>query len=261
MFNYDLISSPIFLYLLLFFSGLTFGSFFNVVGLRVPVGKSIISPPSHCYNCQRRLNAIDLIPFFGYWIRRGRCKGCGIEISPLYPLGELLTGILFMILPLILGWSWELVIGYLFVSMLMIITISDLRYMIIPDRVLLPFVLIFLALRYFIGELSYLDYLIGGASGFLLFLLITVLSRGRMGGGDIKLMGVIGLVIGWKGVALTTLIGSILGTVVTLLLILVRITKRENPLPFGPYLAVGALLSYFYGSDIWEWYLGLMHLG
>src|SRR5690606_1306850 len=130
--------------------GLVFGSFYNVVGLRVPKNESIAYPPSHCTNCDRRLTALDLVPVFSYLFLRGKCRSCGASIHWVYPLMEAITAVLFTAVFLKFGFTPELIVGLLFVSMLVIITVSDIAYMLIPDKVLLPFAAVLLVLRFIV---------------------------------------------------------------------------------------------------------------
>ena len=139
-----------FLYAIVFFIfGSVFGSFFNVVGLRIPKGESIVQPPSHCTNCNRQLTALDLIPIVSWLFLRGKCGGCKTEISIIYPAIELAAGLLFAFTYVRLGFSYELIVGLLFISMLVIITVSDFAYMIIPDKILIFFGIFIVLARVF----------------------------------------------------------------------------------------------------------------
>ena len=122
-----------------FIFGLVFGSFYNVVGLRVPKKESIVSPPSHCTNCNRQLTALDLIPVFSYVFLGGKCRSCGVKISPIYMVTELVTGLLFAFAYWQIGWQPELAVALFFISLLVIINVSDIAYMLIPDKILLFF--------------------------------------------------------------------------------------------------------------------------
>ncbi|WP_153732677.1 prepilin peptidase [Sporosarcina obsidiansis] len=241
-----------------FLYGITFGSFFNVVGLRVPLKESIVTPPSHCTTCDRRLTLVDLVPVFSYVFLKGKCRGCGERISAIYPLMELLTGLLFVFSYLHFGWQWELLVALLFISMLIILTVSDLTYMLIPNKILLPFgVAIFIA-RVVSPLTPWWDSLLGAIVGFGLLLLIAIVSKGGMGGGDIKLFLVIGLVLGTLQTLLTLFLASLIGAIVGF--IFLRKTKqgRKTPVPFGPSIAVAALIAYFYGSQLVGWYTDLL---
>lgn len=240
--------------ILFFLYGIIFGSFFNVVGLRVPKKESIVSPPSHCTACNRKLRTFDLIPIFSYIALRGKCKGCGQKISPMYPLMEFLTGALFAFSYYHIGLTYELVIALLFVSLLVIITVSDIAYMIIPDKVLLPFAIAFLILRWIIPTSPWWDSLLGAAVGFVVLFLIAVLSKGGMGGGDIKLFFVIGLVLGTINTLLTLFLASLIGSVVGIYVLKKTGKGKKTPVAFGPSIALAAVLSYFFGADFVEWY-------
>jgi leader peptidase (prepilin peptidase) / N-methyltransferase len=244
------------LYILLV--GLLLGSFFNVVGLRIPKGESIVKPRSHCPSCKRKLTAWELIPVVSYVIQGGKCRGCGIKISPVYPLIELATAILFTISPLLVGWSKELVVSWTLISLLVIIVISDIHYMIIPDKVLLFFAVIFIMERIFIPLTPWWDSLVGAMIGFLLLLLIAFLSKGGMGGGDIKLFALLGFVLGWEMVVLTFFLSTLYGTVFGLIGVAIGKVRRGEPMPFGPYIALGTLTVYFFGQTIVDTYIELI---
>jgi leader peptidase (prepilin peptidase) / N-methyltransferase len=238
----------------IFIYSLFLGSFFNVVGLRVPVGESIVFPRSHCPRCKRQLTARELIPVVSYVLQGGKCRGCGGRISPLYPFIELSTAILFTISPLLVGWSKELIVCWTLISLLMIIFVSDVRYMIIPDRVLLAFAAIFLIERIFIPLSPWWDALVGAAVGFLLLFFIAVASKGGMGGGDIKLFALLGLVLGWKTVLLAFFFSTLYGTVIGLIGMALGKVRRREPMPFGPAIVLGSLTAYFFGQAIVGWY-------
>jgi len=242
---------------LFFIYGLVFGSFFNVVGLRIPKGKSIVRPPSHCTVCDRNLTVKDLVPVFSYVFLKGKCRGCGTKIHWVYPVMELVTGLLFAFAYYQLGFTLELVVAVLFVSLLVIITVSDIAYMLIPDKILLFFLIPLIVLRVFEPLSPWWDSIIGAVVGFGVLFLIAVVSKGGMGGGDIKLFFVIGLVLGWIPTLLTLFIASIIGTVIGI--ISLRLTKkgRKTPIPFGPSIAIAAMIAYFYGDTIVDWYVNL----
>ncbi|MCM3743479.1 prepilin peptidase [Sporosarcina luteola] len=240
--------------LLFFVYGIIFGSFFNVVGLRVAKKESIVSPPSHCTKCDRRLRLLDLIPVLSYVALRGKCRGCGQKISPMYPFMEFITGVLFAFSYYHIGFTYELIIALLFVSLLVIITVSDYAYMLIPDKVLLPFAIALLILRWPIPTTPWWDSLLGAAVGFAVLYLIAVVSKGGMGGGDIKLFFVIGLVLGTVNTLLTLFLASVIGSIVGIYVLKKTGKGRKTPVPFGPSIAAAAVISYFYGMAFVEWY-------
>lgn len=247
----------IFYWTLYIILALFIGSFLNVVALRVPNNESIFMPPSHCPTCKGRLNFIDLIPVFGFIICRGRCRYCDTKISPIYIFGELLTLLLFILIPIYMGFTIELIVAYLFAILMIIVTISDLKYKIIPDKFVYPGIIIFLLLRIFIHPLGFWDYIIGAFLGGGLLLLIAILSRGGIGGGDIKLFFLIGLVLGWQNTLLTLFLAALLGTIIGGVLMLLGFIKRKQLVPFGPFITVGAMVAYLFGNNIWFWYLNL----
>jgi leader peptidase (prepilin peptidase)/N-methyltransferase len=240
-----------------FILGAVLGSFFNVVGLRVPKGESIISPPSHCPNCGRWLTAGDLIPVVSYFFLRGKCRSCRSKISFIYPLVELLTASLFAFAYMYSGLNATLIVSGALISLLIIIFVTDIRYQIIPDKLLIFFALFFLIIRLFIPFRPWLDGLFGAGVGFGTLLLIAVISRGNMGGGDIKLFAVLGFVLGVKGVLLAFFFSCLYGSVIGICALLSGKIKRGQPIPFGPYIVLGTLTSYFYGETLWHWYLQL----
>ncbi|MEH7119720.1 prepilin peptidase [Neobacillus vireti] len=244
---------------LIFFYGLLLGSFFNVVGLRIPLKQSIVTPRSACPNCGHQLTPFELIPVLSYILQKGKCRGCQSRISPIYPTFELLTGILFALAPYVFGWSGELLVALTFISMFMIIIVSDIHYMIIPDKILIWFAGIFLLERIIWPLNPWWNSLLGAVTGFLLLLLIAVVSKGGMGFGDVKLYALIGLVVGFKLVLLSFFLATLYGAVIGGLALLFRIVKKRQPIPFGPFIAAGTLTAYFWGSELIDLYLQFLY--
>jgi len=243
-----------------FVLGTVIGSFVNVVAIRIPRGESVVHPPSHCMSCGRRLYALDLIPVLSYVIRRGRCGYCGERFSPVYAWIELGTGLLFMNAAWMIGPAPELIIACVFLAVLVTITLTDLRHMIIPNKVIFFAVFSTVILRLFIHDLPWYDYVIGmvSVSGLLLF--IGLLKPEAMGGGDMKLFAYIGLVLGWKLTLLTLMLASSIGLVLSVILSIFRggFASLKRPIPFGPYIAIGAWVAYSFGEDIWHRYMSLI---
>ncbi|MBP2240591.1 leader peptidase (prepilin peptidase)/N-methyltransferase [Cytobacillus eiseniae] len=238
-----------------FIYGLIFGSFYNVVGLRVPMKESIVKPRSHCPKCNHILGPLELIPVVSYLIQGGKCRRCKAPVSPLYPVMELVTGLLFAAAPLIIGWSYELIIAWTLISLLVIIFVSDFSYMLIPDKVLLVFTGLFLVERIFLPLSPWWDSAAGAAVGFILLLFIAIISKGGMGGGDIKLFAVIGFALGVKLVLLSFFLATLFGALFGLVGMLLGKVKKGKPIPFGPYIAIGTIVAYFFGDVILQWYL------
>lgn len=240
-----------------FVVGLVLGSFYNVVGLRIPKKESIVRPPSHCTSCQKRLTGIELIPVLSYVMQRGKCRSCGAKFSPVYLFSELITGLLFAFAYWQLGFSWELVVALLFISLLVIINVSDIAYMLIPDKVLLFFLPLVIVGRLLSPLEPWWDSILGAFLGFGILFLIAVISKGGMGGGDIKLFFIIGLVLGTFNTLLTLFLASIIGMVVGIIVLKVRGQGRKTPVPFGPSIAIASIIVYFYGQQLSDWYVSL----
>ncbi|MEH7439889.1 prepilin peptidase [Neobacillus drentensis] len=244
-----------FIILYLFIWGIVLGSFFNVIGIRIPLKRSIVTPRSACPTCGQQLRAYELIPVLSYLIQKGKCRGCRSRISPVYPSMELLTGILFATAPLVVGWSSELVLALTLISMFTIIIVSDIHYMIIPDKILIWFAGIFLLERIVWPLTPWWDSLLGAVTGFSLLLVIALISKGGMGFGDVKLYALLGFILGFKLVLLSFLLSTLYGAVLGGLAMLLRFVKRRQPIPFGPFIAAGTLSAYYWGSEIIELYL------
>ncbi|TVY10420.1 prepilin peptidase [Paenibacillus cremeus] len=249
----------------LFFIGALFGSFFNVVGIRVPRGQSVVHPRSSCGSCHQTLGPVDLIPIFGWLLRKGKCHYCGTPISGVYMLGELAGGVLFAALPLLFpDHLEELWIAYPLVSVLLILTVSDLKYMLLPNKIIYPAMLLFTLLRLLNHPLPLwhyaLGFVLGGGILISVSLIATWMGKPAMGFGDIRLMALIGLVIGVKLVLLCVFLSALLGSVIGLALIGSGKLSRSTPIPYGPFIAVGSLVSYCYGDPLVSWYLDLITL-
>lgn len=243
--------------ILFFIYGLIFGSFFNVVGLRIPKGESIVRPPSHCTVCNRNLTARDLVPVISYLFLQGKCRGCGTKLHWMYPVMELVTGLLFAFAFTQLGLSLELIVAILFISLLVIITVSDIAYMLIPDKILLFFLVPLIVARILSPLAPWWDSIVGAVIGFGVLFLIAVLSKGGMGGGDIKLFFVIGVVLGTMHTLLTLFLASLIGAIVGLITLRIANKGRKTPIPFGPSIAVATIITYFFGNTLVDWYMNM----
>lgn len=230
---------------IIFIIGTIFGSFYNVVGYRLPKGQSIIYPASHCPNCNHKLTSIELIPIISYIIQHGKCRNCQQKISPFYPVFEALTGILFVMAYLSFGFTFKLIIALTFISMMIIITVSDYNYLIISDEVLIVFGLILLVEIICINGLTAgINSLINGALAFITMFLLKkfgdfIFKKESMGGGDIKLMFIFGMVLTYPIAVLSIFVGSLIGLPIALI---IMHKKSNHIIPFGPFLAAGATL-------------------
>lgn len=231
--------------------GLVCGSFFTVIGTRLPKGESIVLPSSHCESCQHQLTAYELLPVISFLALRGKCRRCGKKIHWLHPLIESVTGILFLMSYLTFGFSAELLVAWLFIALLAIVTVSDQLYLIIPDKVLVTLGLPLVIMRIVSPLEPWWDAIVGSIFGFGLFTFIASVTKGGIGGGDIKLYFVIGLVLGLKLTFISIFVAAFIGLVVSLFL---RI-KKGIPIPFGPSIAVGSMISYFYGDYLFALYM------
>lgn len=237
-----------------FLFGAVFGSFYNVVGLRVPKKESIVHPPSHCTNCNRQLKSFELIPIFSYLFLRGKCRGCGVKISPIYLLTEFCTGLLFAFCYYKIGFQWELVVALLFISLLSIIVVSDFAYMIIPDKVLLFFLPLIILFRILSPISPWWDSILGAVVGFGVLFLFSLIYPDGLGGGDIKLFFIIGIVLGTINTLLTLIVASVIGLIVGIIFLKIQGKGRKTPVPFGPSIAVASVIVYFYGKTMIDWY-------
>ncbi len=238
-----------------FILGSVIGSFLNVCIYRLPRKESIISPPSHCPSCNESIAWYDNIPIFGWLMLRGKCRKCGNPISPEYPIVEFVTGLLFLFTYLRYGLSPYLPMFLLLFSAFLVIALIDFKHQIIPDMITLPGIAVGIAASFALNHITPKASIIGLLVGGGLFFLIALLSRGGMGGGDIKLMAMIGTFVGWPGVAVTTMIGSTLGAIIGIALMIMGKKGRKSQIPFGPFLVIGAAIYILWGGHIIRWYL------
>ena len=237
---------PIFIFLF----GAAIGSFSNVCIYRLPKKLSIISPPSQCPNCGKSISPFDNIPIISFILLRGRCRYCQSPISWRYPIVELITGLIFLSLYLNFRISPQFFIYALLCTSLIIIAFIDLEHKIIPDVITLPGIIIGLTLSLTMPHITLINSIKGLLIGGGLFYAIAIISRGGMGGGDIKLIAMVGSFLGWKNVLLTIFLGSLFGSIVGIVLIILKKKNRKDMVPFGPFLSLGAIISIFFGRDL-----------
>lgn len=242
-----------------FLFGLIIGSFLNVCIHRIPLNKSITNPPSNCPQCGEKIRFYDNIPVISYLILLGKCRHCGQRISLRYPIVEIITGLLSMALFVRYGLSVQYFLFFLFVASLVTISFVDLQHKIIPDVISLPGILLGLGISFVFNHLSWLDSMIGIiAGGGFLYLVAIIFERltGRegMGGGDIKLLAMIGAWMGWKALPFIILMSSLGGLLIGGGALLVTGQGYRVKIPFGPFLALGALIYFFFGSELVAWY-------
>lgn len=244
-------------YITFFIFGSILGSFYNVVIYRLPRKESIVVGSSHCPNCNTTIKPYDLIPVLSYFVLGGKCRSCKKTYSFRYPLIEFITGCLFALTYFVHGYTWLTLIGIILASVLLIITMIDIDTMEIYDTFQ---VILFLLAIVFITQsnLPLGDHLIGFFIISVPFYIIALITNG-MGGGDIKLIAMGGLLLGWKATLVAFFIASITGGLVAILLVLLKQQGRKSLIAFGPYLCLGIYFAYLYGNTIFEWYIRLFY--
>ncbi len=237
-----------------FLFGLVFGSFLNVCIYRLPREESIVFPPSHCTSCQNRLYPKDLIPLLSFFLLKGKCRYCGEIIHWRYPAVELLNG---------LGWVWVIasfgittqgLAGVFLFSFALVVALIDLEHYLIPNSLVILLFLCGLIFHFILQDLSLTKRLLGMTVGFGLPFLLALFSRGGMGGGDIKLCTAMGFWLGFPAVFQALFIGALMGSVIGISLIIMKIKKRKDPIPFGPFLVLGFLIIFFFQEPLLSWY-------
>lgn len=242
--------------------GSLIGSFLNVCIVRLPKEESIISPGSHCPHCRSPIKFYDNIPLVSYLLLKGRCRYCKGSISLQYPLVEGITALSSLFLIMKFGPSLSFLIYFAFVAALIVITVIDLHHQIIPDVISLPGIGVGLFASLIIPQINLLGSLVGvllgGGSLFIVATLYQWLfKREGMGGGDIKLLAMIGAFLGWKAVIVTILLGSLVGSITGIVIMVLKGKDFKYAIPFGPFLSMGAVIALFCGAEIVNWYLYL----
>ncbi len=279
-------------YLFIFLFGSAAGSFLNVVICRLETGEGIIKSRSHCPKCGQTLRWYDLIPILSFLLLRGRCRYCGKPISWQYPLVEIITGLMFLLVFWNLKfetWNlighWSLVIGNFALSCymlyvvcsLLVIFVYDLRHYIIPDKIIYPAVILTLIFHFFeilnfghwnlfgIWDLGFgiwrpfFFYLLAGIGAAVFFLALVFITRGRgMGLGDVKLAFLMGLVLGWPKILLALFSAFFIGAMVGLILVILNKKTLKSQIPFGPFLVAATVFALFLGDKIINWYSQLL---
>jgi len=257
-------------YIIVFIFGAVIGSFLNVCIYRMPRGLSIIMPSSRCPGCNSPIRFYDNIPIISYILLKGRCRKCKSKISMRYPLVEILNASLYVLVlqRFINSHPFIMIIYFIFVSSLIVITFIDMEFQIIPDRITLPWIPLSLVLGATVlpdpfsrhDLLGLRSSLVGVLLGGGLFYLIAVVGsaifkKDAMGGGDIKMMAMIGGLLGYKGVILTTFLGSLVGSTAGIIVIIIKGRRWGMKIPFGPFLAIGAIVTLLSGKEILYWYI------
>lgn len=248
------------IYVLIIIIGLYVGSFLNVCILRILKGESIAWSPTYCPNCGNHVDLLEMIPVINYLFRRGKSKCCGENISFFYPFIEVLCGLIFVVIFHRFGFSLEFFEYTILTSILIIITIIDYRTMEIPDGInLFGFIVAaaFIMIRFFLFRENLLFHALGFLVGGGIFLLIALVTH-AMGGGDIKLMAVLGFWMGLKAILITTVLSFMIGAVVSIVLLITGKKGRKDFIPFGPFIAVAALLVALYSEEVRNAYMAFI---
>jgi len=250
-------------FFIIFLFGLAIGSFLNVVICRLETKESILVSRSYCPKCKKSLKWFELIPIFSFLIQKGKCRYCGKKISIQYPLVELVTGLLFILIFNQFFPNYLNLIYYLIIfSLLLVIFVYDLKHYIIPDKIVYPAIIIagifnfqFSIFNEFsIFKLSILSAL--GASGF--FLSLVLISKGKwMGLGDVKLAFLMGLILGWPNIFIALFLSFAFGAIIGLILIAFKKKGLKSEIPFGPFLISSTLMTMFYSQNLINWYQDL----
>ena len=245
--------------LIAFLFGLAVGSFLNVCIYRIPLGKSIVSPPSSCPQCGREIKCYDNIPLLSYIVLSGRCRHCGTSIPLHYPIVEAVTGLLSAALLMKFNLSPQFFLFFLFSASLVTIAFIDLHHRVIPDILSLSLLVLgFLASLFRLNEIPWYDSVFGILGGGGFFYVVAVLfekltGREGMGGGDIKMLAMIGAWAGWRPLPTIILMSSLGGILIGGLSLLLARKEMRSKIPFGPFLSLGTLLWLFFGRDLQFW--------
>jgi leader peptidase (prepilin peptidase)/N-methyltransferase len=235
---------------------LAIGSFLNVVAARIPLRKSIVKPRSACMSCGTELAWYDNIPLVSYAVLRGRCRHCGATFSWRYPAVEATTALLIVGCALKFGWTWDFAIASVFCATLVTVSATDLERRIIPNRIVVPASIVLLAANTIVHPS--VEWVIAGFGAALFFFLAALAYPGGMGMGDVKLAFLLGVVLG-RTVPVALLSGMIFALVPSAVLFARHGSKaRKMAIPFGPFLALGGVLTLFAGGAILDWYLGVL---
>lgn len=245
-------------YIIIFIFGITIGSFLNVCIYRIPLGESIVTAPSHCMTCGRKLKWYDMVPVFSWLVLDGKCRNCKSKISVQYPIIEGVNGILYVMICAVNGLEWSSVIYCFMASALLVLSIIDWRTYEIPFGINVFLFVLGIAMT-ILDRGNLVEHLIGMICVSGLLGILYLLTGGRaIGGGDIKLMFACGLILGWKLILLAFFLGCIIGSVVHIIRMSVK--KAGRMLAMGPYLSAGILLAALWGNAWINWYLSLLGL-
>ena len=239
--------------------GIILGSFLTVCIYRIPQGRSVVAPRSACPACGIQIAWYDNVPVWSFLWLRGRCRACQQAIPFRYPLIEVANGLGYLLVVWRFGWTWPTLVYAGLLSVFLVVTVIDWDYQIIPDVITLPGLIIGVACAGLLLPTGWANSLIGILVGGGVLLALAwaspyVFGKEGMGGGDIKFLAMVGAFLGWKAALLALMIASVVGAVFGIGLLLAKVLERGQYIPFGPYLALGSLVSMLWGQEIWNWY-------
>lgn len=230
-----------FTYVYALLAGMVFGSFFMVIAMRVPVGESIITPRSYCHYCKYTLQPKELIPIISFCMQKGCCTNCKRKISSLYVVFEFLTGSLFVLTAYVIGIERELIPILSLFSLLLIISVTDLVYMLIPNRILIWFAFLITLECIFVPLVTWIDSIVGSGIIFILLYCVRRIYPEGLGGGDIKLLSLLGFIVGVKGIFIILFLASCFSLCFFGIGIALKRIEARKPIPFGPFISLGAI--------------------
>jgi len=244
--------------------GIAIGSFLNVCIDRLPAGGSLLYPPSHCPACRKRVAVRDLIPVFSYLWLRGRCRYCRAPIPRRVLWVEIVTGLAFAFLWWQYGPTLHMGVLTLFYCLLAVILVIDLEHGLILNKIVYPatgvaFILVLITAVFTPGQKvagEIVSALIGGGVGFVLLLLVALIFRGGMGWGDVKMAGLMGIMVGFPGILTALLLAIVGGGLIASILLILKLKGRKGTMPFGPFLSLATMVTLLWGPELLDWYLG-----
>lgn len=250
-------------YSVVFILGSAIGSFLNVVIYRVPIGESIISPGSHCPKCQRSIKPHENIPIISYIFLKGKCAGCGEGISLRYPAVEAGMAAIAVVLLVKIGWEWQYLFYGVLAAVLLALSVIDINTHRLPNSIVLTGSILAVVLTLLVWRGHLLDMALGGLMGLGLLGLMGLIGKflfrkDTLGMGDIKLAGMAGLYLGPHLTAGMFILGVFTGAIAGVALIAIGGKKWGQRIPFGPYLALGCMISLLWGKELWRWYIMLL---
>ncbi|PFJ17540.1 prepilin peptidase [Bacillus cereus] len=230
-----------FTYVYALLAGMVFGSFFMLIATRVPLGESIITPRSYCHYCKYTLKPKELIPIISFCIQKGRCTNCKSKIPSMYIIFECITGSIFLLTVYMIGMERELVIILSLFSLLLIISVTDYIYMLIPNRILISFTILLILECIFVPLVTWIDSIVGSGVIFILLYCMQKVYPEGLGGGDIKLLSLLGFIVGVKGIFMILFLASCCSLCFFGIGIVLKRIEARKPIPFGPFISLGAI--------------------